>query len=642
MPLMRRWSIYLSLAVLCVLSIYLLGDINVPHVYRTKVSGGTTQIVDNEPEGTKPLPDEGFTKTSPGSDSQTTPVSPPTYSSPPYETPDPGLHWSKQPEQYPVPSYITLPSGQPERIPRIQHAFTSEDREAGIIREERLQAVKESFKHAWKGYKENAWLKDEVGPISGDYHNTFGGWAATLVDTLDTLWIMDLKDDFGEAVEAIAKIDFTTTDEDTINVFETTIRYLGGLLGAYDLSGGDYPILLKKAKEIGEILYCAFDTPNRMPVTRWNWRAYTEGDAPQVAPGAVLIAELGSLTVEFTRLSQLTEDPKYYDAVQRISDVLEEAQSHTKLPGLWPVSVDAASPSFREDGSFTLGGMADSLYEYFPKQYLILGGLKQQYRKMYEDSMAVIKKLIFFRPMTKDNRDILLSGDAHVSDDGRITTDSRAQHLGCFTGGMVAIGAKIFNRPKELTIAEQLVDGCLWGYDSMVSGIMPEIFFAVPCESNANSSCKWDERKWYDAVSKRHGNLEDTLAATREDRAKHVIKTSRLPEGFVAITDRRYILRPETIESVFILYRVTGNTTYQDRGWAMFRAIEKHTRTDIAHAALDDVSMPEPPKADRMESFWLAETLKYFYLLFAEPRVVSLDEYILNTEAHPLKRPQPD
>lgn len=80
---------------------------------------------------------------------------------------------------------------------------------------------------------------------------------------------------------------------------------------------------------------------------------------------------------------------------------------------------------------------------------------------------------------------------------------------------------------------------------------------------------------------------------------------------------------------MFVLYRITGNTTYQDRGWAMFGAIEKHTRTAIAHAALDDVSVPEPPQADRMESFWLAETLKYFYLLFAEPSVVSLDEYIL-------------
>lgn len=69
----------------------------------------------------------------------------------------------------------------------------------------------------------------------------------------------------------------------------------------------------------------------------------------------------------------------------------------------------------------------------------------------------------------------------------------------------------------------------------------------------------------------------------------------------------------------------------------MFNSIVQHTLTDIAHAALDDCTVSNPPKADRMESFWPAETLKYFYLIFSEPSVISLDEYVLNTEAHPFK-----
>ena len=71
----------------------------------------------------------------------------------------------------------------------------------------------------------------------------------------------------------------------------------------------------------------------------------------------------------------------------------------------------------------------------------------------------------------------------------------------------------------------------------------------------------------------------------------------------------------------------------------MFNSIIKHTITDIAHAGLSDCTVPTPPKQDRMESFWTAETLKYFYLIFAEPDVMSLDEYVLNTEAHPFRRP---
>lgn len=71
----------------------------------------------------------------------------------------------------------------------------------------------------------------------------------------------------------------------------------------------------------------------------------------------------------------------------------------------------------------------------------------------------------------------------------------------------------------------------------------------------------------------------------------------------------------------------------------MFNNIIQHSITDIAHAGLNDCTVPHPSKQDRMESFWLAETLKYFYLMFSEPDVVSLDEYVLNTEAHPLRRP---
>lgn len=71
----------------------------------------------------------------------------------------------------------------------------------------------------------------------------------------------------------------------------------------------------------------------------------------------------------------------------------------------------------------------------------------------------------------------------------------------------------------------------------------------------------------------------------------------------------------------------------------MFSSIETMTRTDIAHASIKDVRFTDSKQVDKMESFWLAETLKYFYLIFAEHGVVSLDDYVLNTEAHPFRRP---
>jgi mannosyl-oligosaccharide alpha-1,2-mannosidase len=266
-------------------------------------------------------------------------VEPVTFSSTPST-----IHWKKQKEHFPVPtqSIIQLPTGNPPSIPRIQHVFSDETPIAKSKRLERLGKVKSEFKRAWAGYKEHAWMHDELRPVSGKFRDPFCGWAATLVDSLDTLWIMDLEEDFEEAVKAVGKIDFTTSMRADIPVFETTIRYLGGLIAAYDISGGTHRVLLDKAVELAEVLMGAFDTPNRMPVLFYRW-VPDFASQPHRASTRANLAELGSLSVEFTRLAQLTKDAKYYDAVARITDALEEFQNRgTGLPGVFPDNVDAS------------------------------------------------------------------------------------------------------------------------------------------------------------------------------------------------------------------------------------------------------------------------------------------------------------
>jgi len=88
------------------------------------------------------------------------------------------------------------------------------------------------------------------------------------------------------------------------------------------------------------------------------------------------------------------------------------------------------------------------------------------------------------------------------------------------------------------------------------------------------------------------------------------------------------------------MYRITGDTTWQDKGWTMFEHIINATRTNYGHSAISGLSRGEPTQKDEMESFWLAETLKYFYLLYSTPDKISLDEWVFNTEAHPFKRPK--
>ena len=133
--------------------------------------------------------------------------------------------------------------------------------------------MRNTFIHAWNGYKEQAWGKDELRPILGGFKNPFCGWAATLVDSLDALWIMELYDEFELALKELDNIDFTNTEGCQINLFETTIRHLGGLLSAFDVSGGKRTILVHKAVELAEVLFTAFDTPNRMPTAHYMWSA---------------------------------------------------------------------------------------------------------------------------------------------------------------------------------------------------------------------------------------------------------------------------------------------------------------------------------------------------------------------------------
>ncbi|KAM5429101.1 putative mannosyl-oligosaccharide 1,2-alpha-mannosidase [Microsporum canis] len=548
-----------------------------------------------------------------------------------FRQPEGPFSWAHVPQRYAVRSMIQMPRGNPSSIPLIQHRFSGKESEdARRVRLMRLEAVKGNFSHAWNGYKAHAWMADEVAPLSGKALNPFGGWAASLVDGLDTLWIMGLHDEFTEAVKAIDDIDFSNCTLEEVNVFETTIRYLGGLLGAYDVSGQKYPSLLKKAVEIGQMLYVAFDTPNRMPIAHWDFKKAASGARPR-ASDQMLVAEIGSLTLEFTRLTQLTGDPQYFDAVQRIMNAFDKQQSKTKIPGIWPFMIDAQAMNFHESTRFTIGGMADSLYEYLPKQYILLGGASRQYEKLYKGAFAAMDRNIFFRPMTKDGEDILFPGDVTASKRiplSELHPEPTAQHLSCFAGGMVALAAKAFENSEDMETARKLVEGCLWGYEKSSMGIMPEIMVTVRCEDR--NDCPWDEGIWKKAV-------DDTLYNANDASIDDYIKEQGLTPGFVRIPDKRYILRPEAIESIFILYRLTGDSSLLDRAWKMFDTIIKYTVTDIAHAALDDCTASQPIKSDRMESFWFAETLKYFYLIFSEPEVVSLDEYVLNTEAHPFR-----
>jgi mannosidase alpha-like ER degradation enhancer 2 len=114
------------------------------------------------------------------------------------------------------------------------------------------------------------------------------------------------------------------------------------------------------------------------------------------------------------------------------------------------------------------------------------------------------------------------------------------------------------------------------------------------------------------------------------------VEPEQLDYSTMEVVSGGYPLRPEALESAYILYTLTGNDRYKAMGWDIFQRIVRWCRTDVGYAHLVDVRTKE--RADAMESFFLAETLKYAYLLFAPPGTLELGEVVFNTEAHPLRR----
>ena len=97
-----------------------------------------------------------------------------------------------------------------------------------------------------------------------------------------------------------------------------------------------------------------------------------------------------------------------------------------------------------------------------------------------------------------------------------------------------------------------------------------------------------------------------------------------------------YILRPEVVESYFVLWRTTHDPKYRDWAWEAFQAINTQCRMEAGYSGLRNVGIVPPAHDDTQQSFFLAETLKYLYLIFCDDDVVPLDKYVFNTEAHPL------
>lgn len=506
-----------------------------------------------------------------------------------------------------------------------------------LLWENRQVKVVEAFRHAWHGYKMYAMGYDELRPVRRGGEDGLGGLGATVVDALDTAIIMGLDDvvaDAGSWIEKELQIRIETKGQ--VNLFETTIRVLGGLLSAYHLTGGSNKtasravngnvnmpvpkpeVYLERAKALGDRLMSAFtSSPTAIPysdVVLSSSSAHPAG----TDGGASSTSEATTLQLEFGYLSEVSGDPKYGIAAMH---VLEHLKDLPKTDGLVPIYISPQSGKFY-GGNIRLGSRGDSYYEYLLKVWLRQGGAVSNdksisfLRDMYDEAMEGVK-----RHLVKKSKPKGLTYVGELPGGLTGTFSPKMDHLVCFLAGNLALGATrgltkqqaiekgLFTAHdyENFQLAEDLGKTCYEMYAVTATGLAPEIAYFHMDETHPEG---WSG-----------GNSD---AEYREDI---IIKPA----------DRHNLLRPETVESLLILYRTTQDSKYREWGWKIFQAFERHTKVETGgFTSLNDVTVVPAPKRDKMETFFLGETLKYLYLLFGDPSVLPLDEYVFNTEAHPL------
>ena len=370
------------------------------------------------------------------------------------------------------------------------------------ISKKRALAVKAAMQHSWNGYKRRAWGFDELKPQSGRGQNNWGGMGVTLLDSLDTLWLMGMKDEFDEAAEWCAtKLNFNIGR--TVSTFETTIRSLGGLLSAYDISGNK--MFLDKALDLGNRLFKAFNTPSGIPMGQVNLQTGAGHNAAWTSSASVL-SEIGTLQVEFRYLAEVTGNQEMFTKATKVFETVRK--SNAMPDGLAPIYVSPQTGKFTTS-RVTFGALGDSWYEYLLKCWLQGGKTEPWLRDMYDKSMdGMINKLL------KRSHP---SNLAYVSDwDGSRNVD-KMDHLVCFLPGILALGAYTKpdspNRDRDMMVAKSLMYTCYQMYERTTTGIAPE-YVDFPQGSDLKPA-------------------------------------SRAPF---------YILRPETAESLFVLHQITVST----------------------------------------------------------------------------------
>ncbi|GMH33547.1 hypothetical protein BSKO_01381 [Bryopsis sp. KO-2023] len=425
------------------------------------------------------------------------------------------------------------------------------------------QEAWDMFDRGFTSYMQNGFPKDDLRPISCVGSNSQGGMALTLLDVLDTLIVMNRKEDVHRAIDLI-KTHVSFDLNARVSMFEVTIRAIGGLVSAHmlverneDLAVGYDGVLLMKATELADRLLPGFDTASGIPYAWLNLQKGVSSKESDVA----CVAGAGTLILEFGALSRLTGESRFEVAAKRAMKALFQRRSYIGLMGN-TIHTRTGKWARKDSG---IGAGIDSFFEYMLKGYILLGD--SDYLDMFLELYAAASR--------------------HMT-----------------------------------------VPGLIEGYQWMVDVHMDEGYITRP---------------WISSLSAFWPGMQALIGQEEDARAMHANYSSvylsfgGLPELFTIDGARRhpqetgYPLRPELIESTYLLHSATRDPHYLEVGRCFHKAVQSTGTGTCAYASVKDIATGEVE--DAMESFFLSETAKYLYLLFSnDTRLV--DFFVLSTEGH--------
>ncbi|KAJ7269965.1 glycoside hydrolase family 47 protein [Mycena rebaudengoi] len=445
---------------------------------------------------------------------------------------------------------------------------------------------------------------DNLLPVTKSFSDGRNGWGASIVDAM-ILNVVILS------LPCLA-IDFSRskTSDTVSSVFETTIRYLGGLLSAYELSGETIPGLVTKAQQLADKMSFAWQGTNAIPFGFLNFSTNTPTRSTSN------IAEAGTLALEWSTLTKHSNNAKYANLT--VGALKHIAQLPSPLPGLAAQGIDPSTGNFV--GAYvTWGGGSDSYFEYLIKYARLSGTADSTFVDAWKVTIPPVSSTAaltwdrsdscrFVYQDTAERNHLYL---ADFDDNRRIR--HVGSHLACFYAGnwLLVSGGKLLGNQTIVDTALELNDGCWNTYASTATGIGPEAFAYISSDGNFTGG---------------NGISASQLAFFNQ-------------HGYY-ITSSPYILRPEVLESNFMAWRVTGDTRYLDRAASAIDSFNKFLPATVAFASLNNVNSVNGGLNRRYGELLVCGGLESTCILtFDDPAHISLDEWVFNTEAQPFKAP---